>query len=230
MPLSPNSNHNGTVTSRVAAAGSTDCHATRVPQALIRRLSLYSRALQHLEMDGVAKVSSKTLGEQLGLNSAQVRKDLTHFGQFGVPGFGYRVADLRLSLQRILRTDRQHCIALVGVGNLGSALIMYGGFQRQGFKICMGFDTDPTIAGTERDGIPVYHVDDLEYRIHQSDIEMAILTVPASAAQDLAERLANAGVTAILNFVPQRLSLPPAVRVHYVDLTIEIESLSYYLL
>ncbi|MBX7244339.1 MAG: redox-sensing transcriptional repressor Rex [Candidatus Sumerlaeaceae bacterium] len=201
----------------------------RIPKAAIKRLSLYTRVLQNLEMNNVEKVSSHELAEHLGLNSAQVRKDLAYYGQFGVPGFGYYVADLRANLKRILGTDKEIRVALVGVGNLGSALMSYGGFLRQGFKIALAFDVDGRKVGAARGNVPIDHIDDLEKRIRAEGIEIAILSVPAEVAQSVVDRLVAAGVTGILNFVPLRLIAPEHVKVQYVDLAIEIESLSYYL-
>jgi redox-sensing transcriptional repressor len=201
----------------------------RIPAAVVKRLSLYSRVLTDLEMSNVEKISSQELAEYLGLNSAQVRKDLAYFGQFGVPGFGYYVGDLRSNLKRILRTDREVRVALIGVGNLGTALVSYGGFSRQGFKILIAFDADRRKVGSMRGNIEVHHIDDLEARLTETPVDIAVLAVPAEACQAIADRVVQAGVTGILNFVPKRLALPPQVKVHYVDLAIEMESLSYYL-
>jgi len=202
---------------------------SRIPRAVVKRLSLYSRVLTDLEMDNVEKVSSQELAEYLGFNSAQVRKDLAYFGQFGVPGLGYYVKDLRTNLKRILRTDREVRVVLVGAGNLGSALLSYGGFGRQGFKIVMAFDADRRKAGSMRAGVEVHHIDDLESRLAEAQADIAVLAVPAEACQAIAERLVELGISGILNFVPRRLSVPETVKVHYVDLAIEMESLSYYL-
>jgi redox-sensing transcriptional repressor len=201
----------------------------KIPRAVIKRLSLYSRILQQLEMKKIEKVSSKELGERLGLNSAQVRKDLAYFGQFGVPGFGYYVGDLRRNIKKILGTDREIRVGLVGVGNLGSALLAYGGFMRQGFRLMAGFDSSKRKIGTERTGVPVMDVGVMEEKIKELAIDIMILAVPAEVAQDICDRVVKAGITAILNFVPTRLIVPDPVKVHYVDLAIEMESLSYYL-
>jgi len=201
----------------------------RIPRAVIKRLSLYNRALQQLEMRRIEKVSSRELAERLGLNSAQVRKDLAYFGQFGVPGVGYYVADLRHNIKRILGTDREIRVALVGVGNLGSALLSYGGFNRQGFRLVAAFDNNKRKVGAIKGGAPVFDIAHLEDRLREFAIDIVILTVPDAVAQEICDRVVRAGITAILNFVPHRLIVPPEVKVHYVDLTIEIESLTYYL-
>lgn len=200
-----------------------------IPDAVIKRLSLYARILQVIELDQTEKVSSAELALRLGLNSAQVRKDLALFGQFGVPGFGYHVSDLRRELRRILGTDRQVRVILIGVGNLGSALLSYGGFLKQGFTMLWGFDSHPDEAAVRsRSSVPIYHVDELEARLAASQVDIAVLAVPAPAAQQIADRLVALGVRAILNFVPARLQVPEHVQVRYVDLSLELESLSYY--
>lgn len=202
---------------------------TRIPPAVVRRLALYSRALSDLELNNQEKVSSSDLAELLGINSAQVRKDLAYFGQFGVPGFGYYIKDLRENLRRILRTDRDLAVILVGVGNLGSALVSYGGFNRQGFRITMAFDADRRKVGSARGDLAVHHIDEMEEQIKRVSADIAILAVPLDVCQAVADRLVAAGIRGILNFVPRRLSVPNHVKVHYVDLSIEMETLSYYL-
>src|SRR5215813_2179174 len=165
----------------------------RIPEMTVRRLSVYTRCLQQLEEDGVKTISSQELAERFSLNSAQVRKDLAYFGEFGVRGIGYYVSGLKVELQRILGLDREWPVALVGFGNLGSALVRYKGFARQGFRIA------------------------------------AILAVPAEAAQAVADQLVAAGIKAILNFAPARIKVPKDVRFKNVDLSIELETLSFYL-
>lgn len=203
----------------------------KIPKAVIKRLSLYSRELQKLSISGVEKISSKELGDALGLNSAQVRKDLAYFGQFGVPGLGYYVEDLRTRLKGILGTDRVVRLAIVGIGNLGQALLSNStNFSRDGFKLVAAFDADKRKVGSERIGVPIYHVSELSQRLREQAVDIVILAVPAGgAAQKVVHTAVESGVTAILNFVPERLIAPPGVKIHYVDLSIEIESLSYYL-
>jgi redox-sensing transcriptional repressor len=203
--------------------------ARNIPQAVIKRLSLYSRVLQALEMQNIEKISSAELGRQLGFNSAQVRKDLAFFGQFGVPGFGYYVEDLRINLRHILGKDRTVRVILLGVGNLGSALISYGGFTKQGFAMLRGFDIDPDRARERaHTDVPIVSTTQLEQEVGSMDVDIAVLAVPASQAQEMADRLVALGIKAILNFVPVRLNTPPDVHVRYVDLALELESLSYY--
>ena len=200
-----------------------------VPKSVIKRLALYSRTLHRMELNGVTRVSSKTLADRLGVNPAQVRKDLAHFGQFGVPGFGYRPRDLREQLRKILGTDREIRVAIVGVGNLGKALLSYVGFRAQGFKFVIAFDTDQRKIGHTINNVKIVNTKDLEKIIRKKHVDIVILSVPSNVAQEVTDRLGKTGINAILNFVPLRLLVPPMVKVHYVDLAIELESLSFYL-
>lgn len=200
-----------------------------IPPAVIKRLSLYSRVLQALDRDKVEKVSSTELAKLLEINSSQVRKDLAHFGQFGVPGFGYPVKELRQNLKFILGTDKEVGVALVGVGHLGTALLSYGGFALQGFRILCAFDLVVEAETIGPDKVRVYPLNELEPKIKQLQLNFAILTVPVQAAQEMTDRLVDSGITAIMNFVPTRLRVPDSVKVHYVDLALEMETLSYYL-
>lgn len=201
----------------------------RIPKAVIKRLSLYARALKIMSVNRYERVSSRELGEALAINPAQVRKDLAYFGQFGVPGYGYHVEELREKIKHILGTDRVVRIALVGVGNLGQALLSYATFRQEGFRFVAAFDSDKRKVGAERGGIPFYHSDELPAKLKRHAVDIVILAVPVAAAQPLADTVVSAGIHAILNFVPVRLVVPDDVKVHYVDLTIEIESLSFYL-
>jgi len=195
----------------------------------VRRLSVYTRCLLQLEEDGVKTVSSQDLAERFNLNSAQVRKDLAYFGEFGVRGIGYYVSSLKAELQRILGLDREWPVALVGFGNLGSALFHYRGFWRQGFRIAVIFDDDPAKVGREVDGVPIFSTRDLAREIQARRVQMAIVAVPAEAAQSVADQLVAAGIKAVLNFAPARIRLPRDVRLKDVDLSIELETLSFYL-
>jgi redox-sensing transcriptional repressor len=195
----------------------------------IRRLSIYSRCLAQLEEDGVKTVSSQELAERFHLNSAQVRKDLAYFGEFGIRGIGYYVANLRAELSRILGLDREWRLALVGFGNLGSALFRYRGFARGGFRVAAIVDGDPAKAGRVVDGLQILPVSELARAVRQSGIQVGVIAVPADAAQLVADRLVAAGVRAILNFAPARLTVPRDVRLQNVDLSIELENLSFHL-
>jgi len=195
----------------------------------IRRLSVYTRCLLQLEEDGVKTVSSQELAERFNLNSAQVRKDLAYFGEFGVRGIGYYVSGLKAELQRILGLDREWAVALVGFGNLGSALFNYKGFTRQGFRIAAIFDEDPSKVTRDVESTPIFSSRELGREIKARGIQIAIMAVPAEAAQPVADLLVSAGIRAILNFAPARLKVPKDVRLKHVDLSIELETLSFYL-
>ncbi len=201
----------------------------KIPEMTVRRLSVYTRCLRELEEDGVKTISSQELAERFNLNSAQVRKDLAYFGEFGVRGIGYYVAGLRAELQKILGLDREWPVALVGFGNLGSALFNYRGFGRQGFRIAVIFDEDPAKVGRDVDGVPVFGVADMAREVRARGIQVAILAVPAEGAQPVADALVAAGIKSILNFAPSRLRVPHDVRLKDVDLSIELETLSFYL-
>jgi redox-sensing transcriptional repressor len=201
----------------------------KIPEMTIRRLSVYTRCLRELEEDGVKTISSHDLAERFGLNSAQVRKDLAYFGEFGVRGIGYYVSGLKAELQRILGLDREWPVALVGFGNLGSALFNYRGFSRQGFRIAAIFDDDSAKANREVEGVPVFASAHLAREVKGRGIHIAIVAVPADAAQTVTDQLVTAGIKAVLNFAPARLKVPRDVRLKDVDLSIELETLSFYL-
>jgi redox-sensing transcriptional repressor len=202
---------------------------SKIPEMTVRRLSVYTRCLQQLEEDGVKTVSSQELAERFNLNSAQVRKDLAYFGEFGVRGIGYYVAGLKAELQKILGLDREWAVALIGFGNLGSALFHYKGFSRQGFRIAAIFDDDPAKIGRDVGGAPVLSSADLAREVKARGIQIAIVAVPPEAAQTVTDQLADAGIKAILNFAPARLRAPRDTRLKHVDLSIELETLSFYL-
>jgi redox-sensing transcriptional repressor len=198
-----------------------------VPKAVVSRLSLYLRELQHLVRDGHDTTSSSQLGRVLGFTDAQVRKDLAYFGHFGYPGIGYRCDELIAAVKRILGTDQQWPAALIGVGNLGRALLGYKGFQQRGFRIVAAFDLDPARVDTEIDGVHVYHLDRLQELAEVHTIRLAMLAVPSVAAQSVADRLVSVGVEGILNFAPVTISLPESVSLIGVDLAIELEQLAF---
>ena len=208
------------------------CQSYRLPkirEMTFRRLCVYTRWLQQLEEDGIKTVSSQELAERFNLNSAQVRKDLAYFGEFGVRGIGYYVAGLKAELQKILGLDREWAVALVGFGNLGSALLHYKGFARQGFRIAAIFDDDPAKIGREVGGVRVRSSRELGHEVKARGIQIAIIAVPPEAAQTVTDQLVEAGIKAILNFAPSRLRAPRDARLKHVDLSIELETLSFYL-
>ncbi len=202
-------------------------HETPVPKAVVARLSLYSRELQHLIHEGQETTNSSQLGKRLGVTDAQVRKDLAYFGQFGYPGIGYRCSELVEQIRRILGTSELWSVALIGVGNLGHALLRYRGFSKQGFRIDAAFDIAPQLVGRQIDSLEVLPMEQLKQVVEHQGVRLAILTVPAPAAQHVAEQAAQAGIVGILNFAPVTLSLPDHVAVAGVDLAIELEQLAF---
>ena len=200
----------------------------KVPEKTVTRLSIYLRCLEELEASGVTTVSSKELAQRFGFNSAQVRKDLAYFGQFGVRGLGYYIAELKHNLERILGLKQDWEVALVGVGNLGSALIAYKGFQARGFRISLAFDTDPAKVGTTINGLTVQDAAKMGPALRRKKVKIGVVAVPAGAAQAAAEALVEAGVTAILNFAPAQLAVPEGVKVQNVDLSVLLKTLSYH--
>jgi redox-sensing transcriptional repressor len=201
----------------------------KIPEMTIRRLSVYTRCLRELEEDNVKTISSQDLAERFNLNSAQVRKDLAYFGEFGVRGIGYYVAGLKNELQRILGLDRAWPVVLVGFGNLGSALFHYKGFGSQGFRIAAIVDDDPAKVAREVDSVPILASREIARQIKARGIQIAIVAVPSESAQPVTDQLVAAGIKAILNFAPARLKVPRDVRLKNVDLSIELETLSFYL-
>ena len=201
----------------------------KIPEMTVRRLSVYTRCLLQLEEDGIKTISSQALAERFNLNSAQVRKDLAYFGEFGVRGIGYYVSGLKAELQKILNLDREWQVALVGYGNLGSALFHYKGFARQGFRISAIFDDDAAKIGRSIDGVPILAMRDLPAEAKARNLQIAIVSVPAEAAQPVIDKLVAAGIKAVLNFAPSRIKVARDVRLKNVDLSIELETLSFYL-
>ena len=194
------------------------------------RLSLYVRFLNELEEQGVRTVSSTILAEQFGLNAALIRKDLAHFGDLGVRGVGYVVKDLRRELQAILGLDRKLAVAIMGAGNLGLALADYPGFRREGFRIVALFDTLREKVGQQsRSGVRIYDIRELREVAQREGITIAVIAVPAASAQQVVGTVVQAGIQAVLNFSPGALRVPSHVKLKSVDLTVSLESLSFYL-
>ena len=190
-------------------------------------MSLYLRELQRLMRDGQSTTSSTQLGQLLGFTDAQVRKDIAHFGQFGYPGIGYRCEELIAAIRKILGTDRAWPVAIVGVGNLGRALLGYRGFEQQGFRVVAAFDADPAKVGLVVEGTRIHPVDELASVIREKAVRLGMIAVPAAAAQGVANRLAACRVDGIVNFAPVTLTEPDGVCVVGVDLAIELEQLSF---
>jgi redox-sensing transcriptional repressor len=199
-----------------------------IPDATVARLPVYLRALSGLAEAGDVTVSSEGLAAAAGVNSAKVRKDLSHLGSYGTRGVGYEVALLLESISRALGLTQRWSVVLVGVGNLGHALAGYGGFASRGFRIAALLDADPARVGERLHGLVVRHVDDLPIVVAEHGVSIGVIATPGSAAQDVCDRLVEAGVTSILNFAPCVLSVPPGVDVRKVDLSIELQILSFH--
>lgn len=198
-----------------------------LPAATANRLGLYLRELQHFSRNGIKTIKSNSLGKRLGLSDSQIRRDLALFGEFGKRGVGYQVDGLVEALRQVLGTDGQWNTALIGLGNLGRALVRYKGFASQGFVLRAIFEADPEIIGTTIEELVVEPVGRLEAIIPTLDLQMAILAVPASAAPQLAHRLADLGVSGILNFAPVSLSSVPNIVSVNVDLAVEMQRLAF---
>jgi redox-sensing transcriptional repressor len=189
---------------------------------------LYQRCLGKLLENGIETVSSSALAKAAGVNAAQLRKDLGYFGQFGTRGLGYAVEELRAAIREALGRTHFQPVVLVGAGNLGSALLRYQGFQKEGFEVVAAFDAVPERVVQQGLRVPVRPVEDMERFIRKYDVKLAILCVPGEAAQEVANELVGAGVTGVLNFSPSVLQVPDEVTVNQVDLALELENLSYF--
>lgn len=201
----------------------------KIAESTVRRLSLYLRFLEEFEEQGASTVSSEALAQRGGTTSAQVRKDLSFFGSFGKRGLGYPVGALKTQLRDILGLDRRYRVVVVGAGKIGSALVQYGGFRARGFDLVAIYDSDPRKIGREWNGLTVRPVGDLERDLEREPADIAAVVTPAEAAQSVADRLVQCGITAILNFAPVQLQVPDSVTVKTVNLVLELEALSYVL-
>jgi redox-sensing transcriptional repressor len=201
-----------------------------VSELTTNRLSVYLRCLNVLDAAGIRAVSSQALAEQFHLNAAQIRKDLAYFGEFGVRGVGYYVKELRRHLRQILGIDRGVAVAIMGAGNLGLALADYPGFRDEGFEIVALFDTARDKVGhRSRAGVPIYDPRELRRIARRERIRIAVIAVPAAAAQSVVNTVAAAGIRAVLNFSPGTLKVPDGVKLKSMDLTVSLESLSFFL-
>lgn len=198
-----------------------------IPLPAVKRLSLYLREVEDLLELGRTTVSSKQLGQALSLTDAQVRKDLGYFGQFGQPGIGYNVAQLATELRRLLGSDQVSNVCLVGVGNIGRALLDHGGFKRKGFHIVAAFDSNSAVVGQTVHGVQVSPIGDLARVVRERSVRFGIIAVPAGAAQNVCDQLVKAGVTGLLNFAPKRLHVPEHVSISSVDLAVQLEQLAF---
>ncbi|MGB0383323.1 MAG: redox-sensing transcriptional repressor Rex [Ardenticatenaceae bacterium] len=200
-----------------------------VPKIVIRRLPLYLRTLERIAQRQQRFVSSRELAKRLGFSSAQIRKDLSHFGEFGKQGTGYNVAYLQQQLSRILQVDQKWSMAIVGAGDLGHALINYAGFRDRNFDIKAVFDIDRNKIGRTIGQLQIEHVRHIPQRLKRLNIKIGIIAVPARAGQQIAELLIEGGVRAILNYAPITLNIPPEINIEYIDPILALQSMTYYL-
>ena len=203
--------------------------AKKISESAIRRLSGYYRVLEEEQENGNEVTSSERLAEKAHATSAQVRKDLSYFGNFGRRGVGYRVSELKTEITRILGLDRRWKIALIGAGNLGHALFSHREFRKRDFVMVAIFDISPNAVGQIWDGIRIKHIDELPKAAKELGVEIGVMATPAASAQEVADKLVKAGIRGILNFSPRKLKVPAHVMVRNVEMAIEIEGLSYAL-
>ena len=201
----------------------------RTPDIVIGRLPIYLRVLEHIASNGTRVTSSQEMGEHLGISPAQIRKDLSHFGEFGKQGTGYDVVYLRKQLQRILGLQQDWDVALIGAGAVGKAIMRYAGFRGRGFHIAAVFDNDDSKIGRKINNLKILHVNVLKRTIHQMGIRMAMITVPSEQAQKVADMLVEASVEAVLNYAPVNLIVPPEVHVQHIDPVVGLQHMTYYL-
>lgn len=204
-------------------------NAERIPDIIIGRLPIYLRALQRMAERGKKTTSSQELGEYVGISAAQIRKDISQFGEFGKQGTGYSIPFLVDKLREILRVDRMWDVAVVGVGAVGHALVRYQGFANRGFRIAMIFDVDPSKIGQRVGDFMVEDAAKLTERVRAAKLRIAMLAVPAPVAQEVADRLIQAGVRAILNYAPTNLNVPKGVHVQHIDPATHLQRMTYYL-
>ena len=202
-----------------------------IPSITINRLSIYHRCLEKIteKEKGLEVISSFKIAEITGINSAQIRKDLAYFGEFGKRGIGYPIIDLEKELKKILGLDKKWSVIIAGAGNLGKALVKYKGFQKRGFIIKGIFDNNPSKIGKKLGHIFIYDTKEIKKFIQAENINIGILVVPADSAQEVADKMIAGGIKAILNFAPVHIVLPPEIKIHNVDLSVEFEGLTYYL-
>jgi redox-sensing transcriptional repressor len=205
-------------------------HVDQISELTTNRLSVYLRCLTELDDQGIRTVSSQALAEQFHLNAAQIRKDLAYFGEFGVRGVGYYVRDLKRHLRQILGLDRRLRVAIVGAGNLGIALADYPGFRQDGFEIVALFDNQrEKIGQRSRSGVLIHDINELRRFVKRDGVSIAVIAVPSASAQKVADVVIASGVKAVLNFSLSTLQVPADVKLKSVDLTVSLESLSFYL-
>jgi redox-sensing transcriptional repressor len=199
-----------------------------IPEATIARLPVYLRSLVEMAERNTHTVSSEQLADAAGVNSAKVRKDLSYLGSYGTRGVGYDVEYLIYQVRRELGLEQAWPVVIVGAGNLGRALANYGGFESRGFRIAAMVDADPAVVGTNAGTMAVEHIDELDRVVKEHQIAIGVITTPATAAQEVCDRLVAAGITSILNFAPALLQVPPGVSLRKVDLSTELQILSFH--
>ncbi len=200
-----------------------------VPNIVVGRLPLYLRTLQLMSLEGRRVTSSQELGERLGISAAQIRKDLSQFGEFGKQGTGYNIEFLTDQLRQILCVNRVWDVAVIGIGDVGHALARYQGFANRGFRIVLLFDNDPHKVGTTVGGFTVLNISDMVDKIKAAGVQIAMLSVPVEHAQQVTDSLVSAGVKAILNYAPINISVPTEVHVQYIDPVLHLQRMTYYL-
>jgi len=204
-------------------------NADKIPDIIIGRLPVYLRALQRMADKGIQTTSSQELGERVGISAAQIRKDISQFGEFGKQGTGYRISFLVDKLREILKIDRIWDVAVVGAGDVGHALARYQGFVNRGFRVVMVFDSDESKVGQQIGEFVVQDTSGMIEVIQEAGVQVAMLSVPAAAAQDATDMLVKAGVKAILNYAPISLTVPEDVRVQHIDPATHLQRMTYYL-
>src|SRR5688572_16335825 len=204
-------------------------NAEKIPDIIIGRLPIYLRALQRLADAGIQTTSSQELGEIVGISAAQIRKDISQFGEFGKQGTGYSIPFLIERLRNILKVDRVWEVVIVGMGDIGHALARYNGFANRGFHINMVFDNDPQKIGQKVGDYEVFDTATLAEKVKQNKVKIAMLAAPASSAQEITDLLVKAGIKAILNYAPTSLNVPSGVRVQYIDPVTHLQRMTYYL-
>jgi redox-sensing transcriptional repressor len=204
-------------------------NAEKIPDIIISRLPVYLRALQHMADNGLKTTSSQELGEHVGISAAQIRKDISQFGEFGKQGTGYSIEYLLDKLREILKVDRKWDVIIVGAGDIGHALARYQGFYNRGFNVVMIFDNDKNKVGQKIGDFTIEDTANLVEKVKSADIKIAMLTIPAPAAQEIADKLVQAGVRAILNYAPINLNAPKNVKVQYIDPATHLQRMTYYL-
>jgi len=204
-------------------------YTEKIPDIIIGRLPIYLRALQRMSAQGMKTTSSQELGDYVGISAAQIRKDISQFGEFGKQGTGYSIPFLTDKLREILKVNRMWDVVIVGLGDMGHALARYGGFSERGFRVALLFDSDPATIGRKVGELVIEDVSQLVERVRVCKIKLAMVAVPAAAAQEVVDRLVEAGVRAILNYAPTVLSVPDNVHIQHIDPSTHLQRMTFYI-